>query len=87
MTLKTILTTIAVVLFGGDAAFADTVISKNYLLKECVVSGEKLGEHGRPVKVTSEGTDVWLCCKSCVKDFNKAPGQYVAKVKAAAAKS
>ena len=59
---------------------------KTYPLTKCCVSDEKLGEHGKPVKVTADGTDVWLCCKSCVKDFNKAPAKYVKMVKDAAPK-
>ena len=66
---------------GGAAT-----MPKDYLPKKCVVSDEKLGEHGKPVKVTSEGTDVWLCCKSCVKDFNKEPAKFVKMVKEAQAK-
>jgi YHS domain-containing protein len=38
---------------------------------------------GKPVKVTQDGTDVYLCCKSCLKNFNKEPAKYVAMVKAA----
>ena len=64
--------------FAKDGASG---VPKDYPLKTCVVSGEKLGEHGKPVKVTSEGTDVWLCCKSCVKDFNKEPAKFVKMVK------
>ena len=51
-----------------------------YPLKKCPISDEKLGEHGKPAKVTSDGTDVWLCCKSCIKDFNKEPAKYVKMV-------
>ena len=55
-------------------------ISPAYPLKKCPISDEKLGEHGKPVKVTSDGTDLWLCCKSCIKDFNKEPAKYVKMV-------
>ncbi len=61
----------------------DTGIPASYPLKKCVVSGEDLGEMGKPVKVTHEGTDVFLCCKSCIKKFNKEPAKFVAQVKAA----
>ncbi len=61
-------------------------VPKDYPLKKCVVSDEPLGEHGKVVKVTSEGTDVYLCCKDCTKDFNKDPKKYVKMVKDAAAK-
>ena len=66
---------------AADAAAAG--VPKDYKATTCPVSGEKLGEHGKPVKVTSEGTDVYLCCKSCVKDFNKEPAKYVKIVKEA----
>jgi YHS domain-containing protein len=62
------------------AATADTMPA-SYPLTTCVVSGEKLGEHGKPVKVTADGTDVWLCCKSCKKDFEKDSAKYVKMVK------
>ena len=68
------------------AAPAPAGVPKNYPLAKCVVSDEKLGEHGKPVKVTSDGTDVWLCCKSCVKDFNKEPAKFVKVVRDAQAK-
>ena len=62
----------------------DTGVPASYPLKKCVVSGEAFGgEMGKPVKVTSEGTDVYLCCKSCIKKFNKEPAKFVAMVKAA----
>lgn len=70
---------------SGQAAekAASAGVPKDYPLKTCPVSEEKLGEHGKPVKVTNDGTDVYLCCKSCVKDFNKDPGKYTAMVKGA----
>ena len=58
-------------------------VPATYPLKKCPVSDEGLGEMGKPVKATHEGTDVYLCCKSCLKDFNKDPAKYVAMVKAA----
>ena len=62
-------------------------IPASYPLKTCAVSGEAFGgEMGKPVKVTHEGTDVYLCCKSCMKDFKADPAKYVKMVKGAAAK-
>ncbi|MDZ4289942.1 MAG: hypothetical protein U0984_18395, partial [Prosthecobacter sp.] len=52
----------------------------SYPLKTCPVSDEKLGDMGKPIKVTHDGTDVYLCCKSCVKDFNKDPAKYTKMV-------
>jgi YHS domain-containing protein len=75
----------AAVLSTGILAAAD-IVPSDYPLKKCPVSDEKLGGMGKPVKVTSEGTDVYLCCKSCVKDFDKEPAKYVKMVKDAAKK-
>ena len=83
---KSAIAILAAVIFGGSFAFAASPVPKSYPLTKCPVSDEKLGEHGKPVKVTSDGTDVWLCCKSCIKDFNKEPARYVKTVKDAAAK-
>jgi len=62
-------------------------VPASYPLKKCVVSDEALGEHGKPVKVTTpSGKGVYLCCKDCVDDFKKDPEKYGAMVKRAQAK-
>ncbi len=62
------------------------VIPETYPLKTCVISGDELGgKMGKPIKVTSNGTDVYLCCKMCKKDFDKDPAKYVKMVKDAEA--
>lgn len=61
-------------------------VPASYPLDKCVVSDEKLGEMGKAVKVTHEGTDIYFCCKSCLKDFKKDPGKYAQMVKDAAKK-
>ena len=81
-----IIAIIAAALLSCTAAFAESGVPKNYPLQKCPVSDEKLGEHGKPLKVTHEGTDVWLCCKSCLKDFKKDPAKYVKIVKDAGKK-
>jgi YHS domain-containing protein len=70
-------------LFGATGAInaAETGVPKGYPLTTCPVSGEKLGEHGKPVKVSNAGTDVYLCCKSCKKDFDKEPAKFTQMVK------
>ncbi len=83
----TILLTTAAMLGGIATVHADSAIPKSYPLKKCVVSDDKLGGHGKPVKVTApDGTDVWLCCKGCLKDFKKDPAKYAKMVKDAAPK-
>ena len=49
-------------------------------MKKCPVSDDGF-DHGKPVKVTHNGTDVYLCCKDCVKDFNKDPEKFTKMVK------
>lgn len=66
---------------------ADSAIPKTYPLKKCPVSDEAIGGGDmKPYKVTHEGTDVWLCCKSCKKDFDKEPAKFAKMVKDAEAK-
>ena len=58
--------------------------SKPYPLKTCVVSDEKFGgEMGDPYVFTYKDREVKLCCKACLKDFNKEPAKYVKKMEAA----
>ncbi len=60
-------------------------VPAGYPLTKCVISGELLGGMGNPVKVTHDGTDVYLCCDSCIDDFNKEPAKHAQQVKDAAA--
>ena len=54
--------------------------AKPYPLEKCLVSDEKLGEMGKPYVFTHEGQEIKLCCKSCLKDFNKNPAKYLKKL-------
>src|SRR5438874_11865542 len=60
---------------------------KPYTLKTCVVSGEKLGEMGKPVVYVYDGREIRFCCKDCIKDFKKDPAKYVKKIDEAEAKA
>ena len=73
----------SLLLGAGIAAAADTGVPATYPLKKCVVSNEDLGTMGKAVKVTHEGTDVYLCCKSCTKKFTAEAAKFTAMVKAA----
>ena len=71
---------------GGAMAMPMAETSTNAtpdLLATCPVSGEKLGEMGKPVVFTYKDQEVKLCCKSCKKDFDKDPEKYMAKIRAA----
>jgi YHS domain-containing protein len=61
------------------AAAADTnsVKLKPYTLKNCVVSGDKLGEMGDPYVYAYKGREIKFCCKGCLKDFDKDPAKYI----------
>lgn len=56
-------------------------IPADYPLQTCLISGEKLGAHGDPIKVTHAEMDIWLCCKSYIDDINKDPARYVKQAK------
>jgi hypothetical protein len=47
-----------------------------------VVSGEKLGEDA--YVFVSKGQEVKLCCKDCLKEFNKDSAKYLKKLETAA---
>jgi hypothetical protein len=48
----------------------------------CVISDEKLGDHGKVIEHMHNGQLVRLCCKACIKSFNKDPAKYIAKIDA-----
>jgi hypothetical protein len=73
----------AAVVAGSINAFAvdkKDEKKKEYPLKTCVVSDEKLGEMGKPYVMKHKGREVQLCCESCKKDFNKDPDKYLKKL-------
>jgi len=60
--------------------------AKPYTLKTCIVSDEALGGMGKPYVFEHEGREIKLCCKSCLKDFNKEPAKFIKKIEQAEAK-
>ena len=60
---------------------------KPYTLKTCPVSDEKLGDMGDPYVFTYEGREIKLCCKGCLKDFNKDSAKFVKKIEKAEKKA
>ncbi len=49
----------------------------------CPVSGDKLGEMGKPFTMEYKGQEVKLCCKSCKKKFDADPEKYLKLIRAA----
>lgn len=72
-----------IALASAGPAEAKSAKPKPYLLKTCIVSGEKLGEMGSPHVFTYQGREIKLCCKGCVKDFNKEPAKFIKKLEEA----
>ena len=52
-------------------------------LTTCPVSGEKLGEMGKPYVFVYKDQEVKLCCTGCKKDFDKNPEKYMKKIREA----
>jgi YHS domain-containing protein len=51
-----------------------------YPLDVCVVSGEKLGEMGKPAVIQHEGREVRFCCPACIDTFKQNPAKYLKKL-------
>src|SRR5208282_6221182 len=68
---------------AADTNSAAATPPKPDKLTTCPVSGEKLGEMGKPYTFVYQGQEIKLCCPGCKKDFDKDPAQYVAKIRAA----
>jgi len=61
--------------------------ARPYKLETCIVTGEKLGEMGKPVVFEYKGQECKLCCKACRKDFDKEPAKYLKKMQEAEKKA
>ena len=42
----------------------------------CPVSGEPLGSMGKPIKLTVEGREVFICCAGCEGSLRENPEKY-----------
>ena len=82
--MKNLITVIALQALGL-AAYAASPAAP-YPVSTCVVSGEKLGEMGKPYVFDYKGQEVQLCCEHCKGKFEKNPDKYLEKLKADATK-
>src|SRR5580765_8560946 len=83
---KLVLTGAALLALATVTAVADDTTKqapKPDKLTTCPVSGDKLGEMGKPFIFEYQGREVKLCCKDCKKDFDKDPAKYIKKIEAA----
>ncbi len=82
--LKNVVPILALSMFLGSAWLAvaadGAAKPKPYPLKTCIVSGEKLGGMGQPYVFTNDNREIKLCCKGCLKDFNKDKATYIKKL-------
>jgi hypothetical protein len=69
--------------FAAEQAPAKDAAAKPYPLDTCIVSGDKLGEEGKPVVVVKNGQEFKLCCKDCIEALDKDPKKYADKLAAA----
>ncbi len=58
----------------------EEIKTKSYPLKTCIVSGDPLGEMGKPVVFVYQNQEIKLCCKDCRKDFDADPAKYLKKL-------
>jgi YHS domain-containing protein len=70
---------------AADTNSAAATPPKPDQLTTCPVSGEKLGEMGKPYVFVYQDQEVKLCCSGCKKDFDKDPAKYLKKIQDAAA--
>lgn len=78
--MKTIATFIIALTSCATFSFAADAKPKPYPLTTCIISGDKLGEMGKPAVLVVEDQEVQFCCKSCIKDFNKDPKKYLKEI-------
>lgn len=67
-----------------DVSISGPVSSGDYPLDFCLISGEKLGSMGEPVKVQYEGRTLKFCCRMCIGSFREDPAGYLKKLNEAA---
>ena len=65
---------------ADDAKAEKAAKAKPYPIKACVVSDEKFDSDMKPYTFTYKDQEIKLCCKDCLKDFNKQPEKYMKKI-------
>lgn len=76
---------IALVILSSVVTGATAVPSSDpaaYPLDTCIVSEERLGEHGDPVVKKYDGREIRFCCAMCVGDFEESSASYLQKLNA-----
>jgi YHS domain-containing protein len=76
----TFTTSIACLLFVACKPAKTEVTQTAAPAEKCIVSGEPLGEMGKPFDYVYENKTLKFCCKNCVPKFEKDPTKYLAKM-------
>lgn len=71
---------LALALFASLMPAPAEAATKPYPLKVCIVSGNELGSMGKVITKTHGDQEIKLCCKPCIKKFDKEPAKYLAKL-------
>ncbi len=82
------LSTAAMILMvaGMVVSFSSLILAENkpvgdaYPLDYCLVTGEKLGSMGDPVKYDHNGREIKLCCAGCTGEFKKNADKYIGQL-------
>ncbi len=75
------------VLAGVFAMTSASVFAGELIPETCVVNGDKFAERTNPPqKVSYEGKTITVCCKKCVRKFQKDPAKYIKLYEEALAK-
>jgi YHS domain-containing protein len=56
--------------------------AKPYPLDYCLVTGDKLGEMGKPIVIVYRGQEFKFCCSDCPPKFKEDPEKYMKKLTA-----
>ena len=61
---------------ASAASSAPAQTSNQAVNTVCPVSGDTVGDVGKPVYAQYQGKTIAFCCKDCLKKFNKNPDKY-----------
>ena len=51
-----------------------------YPLNVCLVTDNKLGSMGDPVRIVHREQEIKFCCKACIKKFRREPAKYLKRL-------
>ena len=77
---KTVLAGALTLVVAGCANSSTNSAVKPYQLNYCLVSGDKIGDMGKPVTTVYMSREIKFCCKDCIKSFKADPAKYMDKL-------